>query len=164
MNWITVIVLCLPLLSGAGVQEALKELDRALEQKEQYVQLKQSRIAQLKQRGGKAADGPALYHYYDDLFDEYYRFDVDSAFFYAHQKKDLALQLDQPDLLRDAALDLAARYILSGMYYNAQEMLEQPDLFQDMTHAEEARYYQALHSLYHYIRLSNNDPVLHPHF
>lgn len=164
MNWIAIIALCLPLLSGGGVQGALKELDRALEQKERYVQLKQSRIAQLKQRGGKAADSPDLYHYYDDLFDEYYRFDVDSAFFYAHQKIKLARQLDQPALLRDAALDLAARYILSGMYENAQEMLEQPALFQDMTHAEEARYYQALHSLYHYIRLSNKDLVMRPYF
>ena len=163
-NLLYVLVFFLPLLSGAGVQDALKELDRALEQKDNYIQLKESRIAQLKQRDGKSADGPDLYHYYDDLFDEYYRFNVDSAFFYAHRKLALAQQLDQADLLRDAALDLAARYILSGMYYNAQEMLEQPALFQDMTHAEQARYYQALHSLYHYIRLSNKDLVLQPYY
>lgn len=164
LHFIYAIALCLPLLGGTGLQEALKELDGAIERKDYYNQLKLSRISQLKQRSSKTAEGQDQYYYLDDLYDEYFRFNVDSAYYYAHRKLDLAQQLDQKELVHDAAMDLASRYMVSGMYYSAKELLEQEDLFVDMSSEERARYYQSLHTLYHNLRLSNKDMVLQPYY
>ena len=150
--------------TNGGLRKALKELDNALEHQAEYDQMKQSHIAQQKQRYGATSSGKDYYIYLDNLYEEYFRFDVDSTFYYAHKKMDLARELGESALIHDAALDLSSRFMISGMYYSAKEVLEQLQDYPGMTHEEKAREYQTFHSLYHFLALSNKDMVLQPYY
>ena len=150
--------------TNGGLKKALKELDDALEHQAEYDQMKQSHIAQQKQRYGATASGKDYYIYLDNLYEEYFRFDVDSTFYYAHKKMDLARELGEDALIHDAALDLSSRFLTSGMYYSAKEVMEQLRDYPGMTHEEKARGYQTFHSLYHFLALSNKDMVLQPYY
>lgn len=170
-NLLCIIALCLPLAAFAwpakdnpDLDKALKVLDKALDQLVEYDQMKLSHIAQLKQRYAAMASGQDYYLYLDDLYEEYLRFDVDSAFYYAHKKMDIAQELKEGVLIHDAALDLASRFLMSGMYFNAMLVLEQPLDYPGITHEEKAREYQTLHSIYHFLALSNKDMVMQPFY
>ena len=170
-TYLCIIALWLPLVSfawpGGGnpeLNKALRELDSALERQEEFDQMKLSQIAQLRQRYGALTAGKDYYLFLDNLYEEYNRFDVDSAFYYAHKKMDLTRELGEEALIHDAALDLSSRHMTSGMYYSAKEVLEQLQDYPGMLHQEKAREYQTLHSLYHFLALSNKDMVLEPYY
>ena len=170
-TYLCIIALWLPLVSfawpGSGkaeLRKALRDLDDALERQAEYDQMKQTQIAQQKQRYGAMATGKDYYFYLDNLYEEYLRFDMDSSFFYAHKKMDIARELGEGALIHDAALDLSTRFMTSGMYYNAKEILDMREDYPGITQEEKARGYQTLHSLYHFLALSNKDMVLQPYY
>ena len=62
---------------------------------------------------------------------------------------DVAKELKEGALIHDAAMDLASRFLMSGMYFDAMRVLEQPLDYPGITHGEKAREYQTFHSIYH---------------
>ena len=166
-----IIALCIPLAVAArsgstdhALRKALNELDLALERQAEYDQTKQSSISQFKQRHGSFTSPLDYYLYMDGLFEEYTSFDVDSTFYYAHKKLELAREMKEGALIHDASLDLALRYMTSGMYFRATALLEELADYPGITAEEKAREFQTLHSLYHYIALNNKDMVLQPYY
>ena len=63
----------------------------------------------------------------DQLYSEFYQYDIDSAIFYARTKLGLARQMDSEMILTDAMFDLADRYSLSGMYMEVLEIMGKID-------------------------------------
>ena len=162
--WLPLAALSWPGKSDPGLQKTLRELDDALDRQAEYDQMKLSTIAQLRQSYAAMASGKDYYYYLDGLYEEYLRFDVDSAYVYAHRKMDVAQELKEGALIHDAAMDLASRFLMSGMYFDAMRVLEQPLDYPGITHGEKAREYQTFHSIYHYLALSNKDMVLQPYY
>lgn len=146
--------------TDSAYRQALQDLDRVMAQMDEYAQLNAFRTNSLKSKLQTEEDAKETYRIYDELFNEYDRYDVDSAMFYAHKKIDLAASLNDSLITCDAILDLASRYLTSGMYQTALEMMQTMSLPSNISDEDRARYYQSFHTLYHNLALTTHDPLI----
>ena len=72
------------------VKRSVEELDKYIENKEYYVQLRESRIRLLMEKRGFASKDAEKLNVYNSLFDEYKSYKYDSAFVYAKKTLDIA--------------------------------------------------------------------------
>ena len=96
------------------------------------------------------------YGVYNDLFNEYFQYNIDSTISYAYRKIELAEFSGNEELVRDAVLDLADRYAMSGLYDAILSLFEE----YDYQWLEEARYLSILNTVYSNLSKSSNDHVL----
>ena len=147
-----------------GWETALRELDRSLSQEARISRMHVANLADLKIQFKHTADPRARYRLCDRIFDGYLKYDVDSALRYAHLKDAIAAQAGDSELRLDAALDLAQRYLMSGMYHTALEAVQSIDTAAVEFPVRLATYYQTLHSIYHGMALATKDPELSARF
>lgn len=105
----------------------LKRLDETIEHRADFEKGKAARIASFWTEYYVSEDIDEKYDALKNIFDEYSRYDVDSALYCAHLKEQLAARSGNYDLISDAALDLADRYVVSGSYFGAQEQIKKLD-------------------------------------
>lgn len=106
------------------LKESLAELDQALDLDEELSIRKESRIDSLRRCCESAPDSRALYLACDALFQEYHRWNVDSAYKYAYWKLNLARAIGSKEMTAASELDLANRHYLSSHYLDAIAMME----------------------------------------
>ena len=147
-----------------GWEKALTELDNSLAQEESISQMHRARLADLRIQLKFTVAPQARYRLCDRIFDEYIRFDVDSALRYAHLKERIAEESGDTELRLDAALDLAQRYLISGMYHTALETVDAADTTKARFPRLQASYCQTLNSIYHGMALAAKDPELSARF
>ena len=168
MKWKYVFTACTMIATAAGilscqsetenyspeVSRILGELDRTLEEKHLYEKLKNDRIRKIKD-GHSGSE----YEIYDRLYDEYYQYNIDSAIMYARKKQEIAILAGNDSLLNDARLDIADRYVLSGMFEEAMSIMKgiSPGRLDEMLRP---RYYHIYNSLYNGMCAASDDPVL----
>lgn len=168
MKWKYVFTACTMIATAAGilscqsetenyspeVSRILGELDRTLEEKNLYEELKNDRIRKIKD-GHSGSE----YEIYDRLYDEYYQYNIDSAIMYARKKQEIAILAGNDSLLNDARLDIADRYVLSGMFEEAMSIMKgiSPGRLDEMLRP---RYYHIYNSLYNGMCAASDDPVL----
>ena len=145
-------------------EKALRELDRSLSREERISQAHKANLADLKIQFRHTRDLRARYRFCDAIFDGYLKYDVDSALLYAHLKEGIAAEADDADLRLDAALDLAQRYLISGMYQTALEAVKAVDTMAVQSPVQLATCYQTLNSIYHGMALAAKDPELSQRF
>ena len=145
-------------------EKALRELDRSLDQEAVLSQKHVADLADLKIQFKHTTAPRARYRFCDRIFDGYLKYDVDSALRYAHLKEEIAAGTDDAELRLDAALDLAQRYLISGMYHTALETVNAADTASVRTPGLLATYYQTLNSIYHGMALAAKDPELSARF
>ena len=145
-------------------ESALRELDRSLAQEAGLSQQHVADLADLKIQFKHAATPRTRYRFCDRIFDGYLKYDVDSALRYAHLKEDIAADTDDAELRLDAALDLAQRYLISGMYHTALETVNAADTASVRSPGLQATYYQTLNSIYHGMALAAKDPEMATRF
>ena len=147
-----------------GWKQALIDLDNSLAREERISQAHRARLADLRIQL-KFSKAPATrYRLCDRIFDEYVKFDVDSALRYAHLKERIAEESGDAELRLDAALDLAQRYLFSGMYHTALESVDAADTTVVHSPKLQAIYCQTLNSIYHGMALAAKDPELSARF
>ena len=144
----------------AGWETALRELDRTLAREQSINQVLESDLADLKTQANSTHDLQQRYVLYDRIFNGYLKYDLDSALLYAHVKDRISRQAGDPELHFDAELDLAQRYLISGMYHVALEILFGMDTTSTRNPDNIALYYQTLNSTYHGLGLTAKDPFL----
>lgn len=142
-----------------GLKDALYELDRTIEDKSIYEAEKETRISEIKNSLPYVKDEEGHYDILDRLYGEYYQYNIDSAIFYANTKLQLALAELGQDRVNDAILDVADRYMLSGMYAETLEILENvnPD---ELSWMLLPQYLHIRHSVFHGMRMACDDPEL----
>lgn len=145
-------------------ENALRELDRSLSREAGISQAHRADMADLKIQFRHAVDPLARYRLCDRIYDGYLKYDVDSALRYARQKEAIAREAGDAELLLDAALDLAQRYLISGMYHTALEAVNAADTSDIRSPGRLAAYYQTLNSIYHGMALASKDPELAERF
>ena len=145
-------------------EKALRELDRSLAQEAGLSQKHVADLADLKIQFKHTTVPRARYRFCDRIFDGYLKYDVDSALRYAHMKDGIAAEVDDPELRLDAALDLAQRYLISGMYHTALETVNAADTASVRSPRLQATYYQTLNSIYHGMALAAKDPEMATRF
>ena len=145
-------------------ETALKELDRSLSREAVISQAHKADLADLKIQFKHASAPHARYRLCDRIFDGYLKYDVDSALRYAHLKDEIAAGTGDAELRMDASLDLAQRYLISGMYHTALEAVKAVDTTAVLSPRRLAIYYQTLNSIYHGMALAAKDPELSERF
>ena len=141
------------------VIEAIRSLDAVIKEKQSIEDAKNQRIAQLKSRLDSQYGQEELYNVMNDIFNEYFQYDVDSALFYAHRKLDLAMETGRKDLILDAKFDIADRYVTSGMNQEALEIVSEIDTVQLGKDLHKRRN-SLLNTVYSNLIDRSNDPFL----
>lgn len=158
------IIACVLILCGCSgrvrhpyeVESALKSLDQVISNKEMIEGQKENRILRLRSGLSAASSDIERYGFYNDLFNEYFQYNIDSTIAYAYRKMALAESSGNDELIRDAVLDMADRYTMSGIY---DAVLS---LFDDYAYdwQEEPRYLSILNTVYSNLAKSSNDSIL----
>ena len=141
------------------VVEAVRALDTVISQKQSIEDAKNQRIANLKAGLEASAGKEDLYYTLNEIFNEYFQYDVDSAIFYAHKKLDLAIEMGRKDLILDAEFDMADRYVTSGMNQDALEIVSQSDTVHFCKEMHKRRN-SLLNTVYSNVIERSNDPYL----
>ena len=141
---------------SSEVEAALKSLDLVISNKEMIEGQKENRILKLRAGVSSAVSDIERYGVYNDLFKEYFQYNIDSTISYAYRKIELAEFSGNEELVRDAVLDLADRYAMSGLYDAILSLFEE----YDYQWLEEARYLSILNTVYSNLSKSSNDHVL----
>lgn len=129
------------------IRDTLKELDDVISRQEEIESAKDSYIELIKGRYSEAMSPDEKYTILDELYNEYYNYNIDSAIFYARTKLDLAFDAAEQDLVDDAILDIADRYVMSGMYLAAHDIISEISADR-LDVLLVPRYYHIWHSLY----------------
>ena len=145
-------------------EKALTELDQSLARTESLDQMHRARLADLRIQLLFAKSPESRYRFCDRIYDGYVKCDVDSALRYAHLKERIAEESGDAELRLDAALDLAQRYLFSGMYHTALESVNGADTTQVHSPQLQAVYCQTLNSIYHGMALAAKDPEMAARF
>lgn len=140
------------------IQDTLKELDNVISRQEEIESAKDSYIELIKGRYSEAMSPDEKYTILDELYNEYYNYNIDSAIFYARTKLDIAFDAAEQDLVDDAILDIADRYVMSGMYLAAHDIISEISADR-LDVLLVPRYYHIWHSLYTGLEDGCDDPV-----
>lgn len=141
------------------LDEAIRQLDAVLGDKEEIEEAKKSRIAGLKAAIYPGMDRDMLYARLNDIFNEYFQYDIDSTIAYGHKKLDFAVSTGRADLINDAILDIADRYATSGMNDEALSLVSQIDS-SILDREFSKRRLSLLNTIYSNLAASSVDPVL----
>lgn len=140
------------------IRDTLKELDDVISRQEEIESAKDSYIELIKGRYSGAMSPDEKYTILDELYNEYYNYNIDSAIFYARTKLDIAFDAAEQDLVDDAILDIADRYVMSGMYLAAHDIISEISADR-LDVLLVPRYYHIWHSLYTGLEDGCDDPV-----
>lgn len=140
------------------IRDTLKELDDVISRQEEIESAKDSYIELIKGRYSEAMSPDEKYTILDELYNEYYNYNIDSAIFYARTKLDIAFGAAEQDLVDDAILDIADRYVMSGMYLAAHDIISEISADR-LDVLLVPRYYHIWHSLYTGLEDGCDDPV-----
>ena len=140
------------------IRDTLKELDDVISRQEEIESAKDSYIELIKGRYSEAMSPDEKYTILDELYNEYYNYNIDSAIFYARTKLDIAFDAAEQDLVDDAILDIADRYVMSGMYLAAHDIISEISADR-LDVLLVPRYYHIWHSLYTGLEDGCDDPA-----
>lgn len=137
LSTLTVVFYCLSSFFvtdlSASVRDSLDKymsrLDKELDERSKYEQLRFDKIASAKERlqSVQKRDTAALYDIYSTLYSQYQYLCFDSAFVYAKKIHSLALQEGNSDMLNSALLMLGYCDISAGLFLEAKDFLSEVD-------------------------------------
>ncbi len=117
-----ILFICFFLLSvgtRASHENLLDSLDKAIEQRNQYIQSKQEKIASLKQKLKEEKDSSAMLTVIDHLYNEYHVFQFDSALVYADRGLSMAKRQGNPYYIALFTIHRSAILSTGGLYSEA---------------------------------------------
>lgn len=141
-------------------ETTLDDLDIVIENQEKIERAKEDRISDIRGRLHAAMSPQERYGIYDNLYEEYQKYRLDSAIAYAHEKEKLAQTIGEDYFICDAKLDLADRYVLSGMYSEALASAGSLDMQTVCSTGLLPRMLHIYHSLYTGLAETCDDPLL----
>lgn len=120
------IILCLPVILSAKApnDSILAVLNMELDRSQTYYTAKGKRIENLSQQLANQTDKEERLSVVNQLFDEYFTWQYDSAFVYVHLSEQLATELGYEPLRIRAQLNLLRCFISSGYYKEGFELIE----------------------------------------
>jgi hypothetical protein len=112
---------------GIDLEKVYKELDEAIVQTDQYVQLREERIQKYKMALDVTKSSVAQYDICRSLYEEYHSYMSDSAIYYISRCIDLAEERGDQSCAEECRLRLAYQCIESGLYHEATDILNSID-------------------------------------
>jgi hypothetical protein len=106
----------------------LIRLNKVMDNKEYYVKSKEQTIQKFKQvLTIKRLLPRQIYDINRQLYEEYKKYQSDSAVHYVLHNREIANQIEQEELKQETTIQLAWLYSTQGMYIESQELLESID-------------------------------------
>ena len=139
-------------------QKALEELDRIIERRDAYGRTKNLRIAARRDELAAAKDPRKRIALAEEIYKEYYNYDIDSAYHYARRMLALAQSYGDGTRINCARVYLAKTVLNGGMYGEAFRILHQVDTTR-LAPENKSEYYNVYRS-YLSKQLSGADPAL----
>ena len=137
-QYLLLILLALPISIYAQekycLADDLKELDQAIGQKESYDQAKLKEIVRYKQNVGLSITPLDKYNYYEQLYQEYLKWNPDSAQHYVQACKKVALENNLTDLYEVACINEAYIHVICGDMLIASDCIQKLHPIQDLPH------------------------------
>lgn len=96
------------------IERQLEALDKSLDQREVYLSSVKEKISQARLNLNKSKDLLSQYNALRNLYDLYRNYRIDSAFYIAEQRLDIAQQLGDQSKITSATLNLAEAYTMLG--------------------------------------------------
>lgn len=126
----------------------IDNLDEAINAHEQYVGIRESRIAHLKQQLAETdAVNASFFRWNGEIYKEYKAYVCDSAIHYLNVNLDWAEHHEQKEAAYETCLELAYLMASAGMYEEAKELLGQIDK-DSLPSRFLPDYYNCYHKLY----------------
>lgn len=160
LSFTTVLAACIHESSyPEEIENELNVLDRIVDDSSRYKEAKQKKISDKLSSLRPEDSDTYRYGIYDEVYREYYQYNLDSAMTYAKKKLVIAQNTDSYRIKTDAVLDLAERYVLSGMYAETLHILDtlETDRLDSTLMAE---YFHVCQSLYEDLSSTSDDPDL----
>ena len=102
----------------------LFRLNQAMNRKEQYIAIKEQNIEKIKLLlTVKNLSLTQQYDIHHKLYEEYIKFSSDSAIVYMNKNRNIAIQLDDRELMDETAIYLSGLYSTTGFYIETSELL-----------------------------------------
>lgn len=136
-----------PIRYDDRTETILQQLDEAIINQTTYEQIKEQRISSIKGLLRNIDSPRQVYSIYDNLYEEYYRYDLDSAMQYAHRKLILATEMNDKTFKDKSKLDVGKVFLMAGMIIEAKDLLGSIN-FKELDPALRINYYSAYHTLY----------------
>ncbi len=106
----------------------LNELDEVLNSMDSYSKIKEKKLVQLKDLLLISSDLKQKYIIYNQLFDEYFYYQKDSALVYAKKALVAARELKDEDKILKSTLNLSYIYGTSGLFKESLDILDKFDI------------------------------------
>lgn len=157
---LTVILIFLPICTILGeptLNSLFKELDEKIKHKDVYIELKNSRIENLKIEKRKLSSSP-LWNYAlnQSLYSEYKSYISDSAIFYLNENLKIAENLNDQSRINETSIALAYLFTSLGSYKEAIDIVAKvdPHLFDER---QKVAYYSTSRYIYSGLTLYTQD-------
>lgn len=105
-------------------RQLLDELDKAIEQRPQFLERKKARINLLNDRIKNESDSISILNYINNLFEEYHVFQFDSALVYADRGLSMANRQNNAYFKTLFTIHMAEILAKGGMYHEAAVLLD----------------------------------------
>lgn len=160
LSFTTVLAACIHESSyPEEIENELNVLDRIVDDSSRYKEAKQKKISDKLSSLRPEDSDTYRYGIYDEVYKEYYQYNLDSAMTYAKKKLVIAQNTDSYRIKTDAVLDLAERYVLSGMYAETLHILDTLETDR-LDSALMVEYFHVCQSLYEDLSSTSDDPDL----
>ena len=151
-------LVALPTFGRDSLKALVDSLDYSVSHKDLYVQEKIKRIDEIRSALSYAnLSDVNKYVVYNQLYNEYWKFDLDSAIHYARLEIEAAVRMEDSYRQTQAELQLAVSYAMHGMYRQSEQILKsvnQQTLPKDLR----AEYYNAyIQFLQYYLYTSDSE-------
>lgn len=128
---INVLILCL--FSGinlfaetkSNLDSLLNILDNVIENRDQYTKEKENKIQILRNQLNQTNSKKQQFQLTEQLFRQYNKYNVDSAFQIAKERLKIASELQDKDLIANAKMNMVEVLKTTGMYKEAEELLNE---------------------------------------
>ncbi len=143
----------------------LQQLNQAIEDTSKYDGAKRATLMELKKSftGIDKSDLPSLFTLYDRLFEAYKVYNYDSAFSYARQLQQTAVQLGDASRIAYARLQLGFCLLASGLYKETLDSLQKIDT-RGIPDSLRAEYYSLMGRYFYNLGDFDNDDYNTPDY
>ena len=118
------VLVCLPSFGKDDLKALYDSLDYSVAHKDMYAQEKIKRINDIRSALSYAnLNDVNKYVVYNQLYNEYWKFDLDSAIHYARLEVETAIRMNDEYRQTQAEFQLATSYAMHGMYLQAEQIL-----------------------------------------
>ena len=116
-------LLPVPAFCGVSIEEDLRRLDTAVEQRQKYEQAKLKDIARRKMEEGNCMTATDRFRFHESLCQEYLKWNPDSAVAHARKCQEIAAASQMPGLYTKALVNEAYAKVVCGKLLEATQLI-----------------------------------------